>query len=852
MLVIIVVNIMHRKEQKIGLSEKEVIVALEKFGYNELPKSRRFNVFKILFEIVRDPMFVLLILGGLLYLVLGDKQEAIMLLGFVFLIIGVSFVQQNKTEKALDKLKDLSTPKTLVIRNGETIKISSREVVPGDLIIISEGDYVTADAYIIENYDVMVNESLLTGESVPVRKTVYTGGNTKLVPGGDDLTAVFSGTIVTRGRAVAKVFATGLATQIGEIGKSLESIREEDSDLKKQTSEVVKIYAFVGLLMCAGIILIFGIWRADWLKGLLAGITLAMSILPEEFPVVLTIFLTMGAWRMSQKKVLARKSSAIEFLGKATVLCSDKTGTITENKMVTTDVFYGESFYKIGDVPKVELEYIAKIAYYATPYESSDPMDKAIFNFGKKYDNRDLYLMREYEFSHELLAMSRVFEVEENKILVATKGAPEAVMDLCHFSEEEKLSIKSKIDSLASQGVRVIALASSELPKDFVADKQHDYNLKFVGLLGLTDPVRKEIPDAVRECHEAGVRVMMITGDYSLTAINIAKQIGLENPEQIIVGAELEKMSEVELLERIKTVNVFARIVPGQKLRIVNVLKASGEVVAMTGDGVNDAPALKAADIGIAMGERGTDVAREASSLVLLDDNFNSIVSAIRMGRRIYDNIRKAITYIFSVHIPIALMSFIPPIFGLPLILLPMHIVFMEMIIDPSCSIVFEMEKEEANTMKRRPRSSREKLFNKRMVLLGLFQGLVAQCFVLLAYVISIKSGLGDNEVRTVTFATLLLSNVGLVFVNRSDKGIWGKIYSDFNKSFLVISAIAVIALLATIFVPYLRDVFDFAEISWEWSLLVIVLSSAGVLCAEMVRVNINKYCEKRQQTCLV
>jgi len=843
---------MHRKEQNVGLSEKEVAIALEKFGYNELLKSKKYNFFKILFEIIKDPMFVLLILGGLLYLALGDKQEAIMLLAFVFLIIGVSFVQQNKTEKALDKLKDLSTPKTLVIRNGETLKIFSREVVPGDLIIISEGDYVTADAYIIENYDVMINESLLTGESVPVRKTVFNGEKIKIIPGGDNLPAVFSGTIVTRGRAVARVFATGLMTQIGEIGKSLESIKEEDSDLKKQTAEVVKTYAFVGLLMCVGIIFIFGIWYEDWLKGLLAGITLAMSILPEEFPVVLTIFLTMGAWRMSQKKVLARKSSAIEFLGKATVLCSDKTGTITENRMVVTDIFYNKSFHKIDDTPKIELGDIAKIAYYATPYESSDPMDKAIFNFGKKYDNKDLNLMREYEFTHELLAMSRVFEVEENKILVATKGAPEAVMDLCRLSEVEVLNIKTKIDLLASQGVRVIALAANELPKDFVANKQHDYGLKFVGLLGLTDPVRKEIPNAIRECHEAGVRVMMITGDYPLTAISIAKQIGLENPEQVIVGSELEKMSEVELSEKIKMVNVFARIVPGQKLRIVNSLKAAGEIVAMTGDGVNDAPALKAADIGIAMGERGTDVAREASSLVLMDDNFNSIVSAIRMGRRIYDNIRKAITYIFSVHIPIALMSFIPPIFSLPLILLPMHIVFMEMIIDPSCSIVFEMEKEEANIMKRRPRSSREKLFNKRMVLLGLFQGLIAQFFVILAYVISIKSGLSDNEVRTITFATLLLSNVGLVFVNRSDKGIWGKIYSDFNKSFFVISFVALIALLATIFVPYLREVFDFAQISWKWSLLVIALSLVGVLLAERVRVRINKYCEKRERVCLI
>ena len=462
--------------------------------------------------------------------------------------------------------------------------------------------------------------------------------------------------------------------------------------------------------------------------------------------------------------------------------------------------------------------------------------------FGYQYDNEELSLVREYEFDHDLLAMSRVFERGVNKYLIAAKGAPEAIMDLCHLSDKKMAELRLEIDKMANKGLRIIGLAKSEFSKKKAATSQHDYDFKFVGFLGLSDPIRPEIPESIKVCYEAGIRVIMITGDYPLTAINIAQQIGLNNYQQVISGQELEKLSDSELSEKVKVTNIFARIIPAQKLRIVNALKSNGEVVAMTGDGVNDAPALKAADIGVSMGERGTDVAREASSLVLMDDNFSSIVAAVKMGRRIYENIRKAITYVFSIHIPIAIMSFIPPIFGMPLVLLPMHIVFMEMLIDPSCSIVFEMEKEEADIMKRKPRSGKEKLFNKKMILTGSFQGLSVLILVLLIYVIAVYKGLDDNTVRTIAFITLTVGNVGLVFTNRSDKNIFVTANRSVNKAFISVSVFATIFLLLTVYVPYLRDIFQFAILPWYLWAWPVVFGLVGVFLAEWFRLQIIKH----------
>ena len=718
----------------IGLSDEEAASRLSGEGYNELPQAKKKSVFAILFEIVKEPMFLLLIACGVLYLILGDFKEAMMLLGFVFVIIGITLYQENKTERALDALRDLSSPRALVIRNGVQLRIAGREVVREDIILLSEGDRVPADAAVLDSLNLSVDESLLTGESVPVKKNSWDGVSPFGRPGGDNNDMVYSGSMIVRGQGIARVTATGIHTEIGKIGKALQTLVTEDTNLQKQTGKIVKTFAIAGAVLCAVVVVVYGLTRGDWIKGFLAGLSLAMATLPEEFPVVMTIFLALGAWRISKKNVLTRRAQAIETLGAATVLCSDKTGTLTHNRMTVTRLSVeGRQIEITGNDDSLAEEFHPVVEYsiLATPADPFDPMEKAIKELSERtlinteHLHTDWKLVREYPLSEHLLAMSRVWEHRDGtRYIIAAKGAPEAIADLCHLSDESMASIRQDIDDLAGNGLRVIGVATAEFEKGSLPEDQHDFEFRFLGLLGLHDPVRENVPDAVALCHRAGIRVIMITGDYPVTAINIAKKIGLNGDAGIITGPELDAMNDIELKERISHVSIFARVVPEQKLRIVQALKDNGEVVAMTGDGVNDAPALKAAHIGIAMGGRGTDVARESSALVLLDDDFSSIVQAANLGRRIFDNLQKAMTFIFSVHIPIAGMSLLPVFFGWPLALFPVHILFLELIIDPACSVVFEMENEEKGIMDRKPRSVSEPLFGPRMIFIGLVQGL--------------------------------------------------------------------------------------------------------------------------------
>ncbi|MFH0999779.1 MAG: HAD-IC family P-type ATPase, partial [Bacteroidota bacterium] len=649
-----------------GLTQKEVAEKLAKEGYNELPSSKPKNVFQIATGVVKEPMFLLLVACGTLYLVLGDIREGIMLLGFVFVVMGIEFYQEKKTEKALDALKDLASPRALVIRDGKTIRIAGKEVVTDDIVILQEGDRVPADAIVLNSVNLLADESLLTGESVPVRKREWKKENKTFIPGGDDIPVVYSGSMIVQGNGIVKVIATALNTEIGKIGKALESVKEEPTQLKKEMGFLVKRLTFIGISLCIIVIGIYTLTRGDLLKGFLAGITLAMAMLPEEFPVVLTIFLALGAWRMSKRNVLTRKPAAVETLGSATVLCTDKTGTLTQNKMTVTRLFNGTSFSNVlsgGTFPEPFHE-IIEYGILSSQNNPFDPMERAIINIGEQYlhdtehIHSDWRMEKEYPLSKDLLAMSRVFSnTGTNEQVIAAKGAPEAIFDLCHLKNETILEYEKAIAEMASAGLRVLGVARAKLVPGELPSAQHDFDFEFIGLLGLSDPIRENVPDAVKECYKAGIRVIMITGDYPVTATNIGKEIGIKNPELCITGPELQKMSEEELCERIKAVNIFARVVPEQKLKIVNALKKNNEIVAMTGDGINDAPALKAANIGIAMGEKGTDVAREASSLVLMDDNFASIVGAVKMGRRIFDNLQKALAYIFAIHVPIAGLS---------------------------------------------------------------------------------------------------------------------------------------------------------------------------------------------------
>jgi len=808
-----------------GLTTEEATAILQKEGYNELPSSKPKNGFQIALGVVKEPMFLLLVACGALYLLLGDVQEGIMLLGFVFVVMGIEFYQEKKTEKALDALKDLASPRALVIRDGETIRIAGREVVVGDLIILQEGDRVPADAMVLNSVNLLADESLLTGESVPVRKREWKNGDTSFVPGGDELPVVYSGSMIVQGNGVIKVTATAMKTEIGKIGKALESVVEEPTKLKSEMGTLVKRLAIIGITLCILVIIIYTVTRGDLLKGFLAGITLAMAMLPEEFPVVLTIFLALGAWRMSKKNVLTRKPAAVETLGSATVLCTDKTGTLTQNKMTVTRLFNGTDFHDVVSGASFPEPYheIVEYGILSSQVNPFDPMEKAITNIGDhflkntEHLHSDWVMEKEYPLSKELMAMSRVFSPTGSaERVIAAKGAPEAIFDLCHLNKETVLKFENAVAEMASSGLRVLGVARAKLTPGKLPSIQHDFDFEFLGLIGLSDPIRETVPSSIKECYKAGIRVIMITGDYPVTAINIGKDIGIKNPELCISGPELKELTEDELCERIKEVNIFARVVPEQKLKIVNALKRNEEVVAMTGDGINDAPALKASNIGIAMGEKGTDVAREASSLVLMDDNFASIVGAVRMGRRIFDNLQKALGYIFAIHVPIAGLSLIPVFFAdLPLILWPVHIVFLELIIDPACSIIFEAEKEEENIMSRPPRLINEPFFGAKKILLSCSQGISILITTLLVYFIGLKMGYSEDAVRTLTFVTLIVANIAVILSNRSwTQGII-KIIMTPNKTVKWVVGGAIIFLIMILNIPFLLDLFQFERISF-------------------------------------
>lgn len=806
-----------------GLTEEEVAQRRAQDGYNELPSAKRRSPLAMALDVVQEPMFLLLIACGTLYLILGDLEEALMLLGFVIVVMGITLYQERRTERALEALRDLSSPRALVIRSDEQKRIPARELVCDDLVLLSEGDRVPADAIVLNSTNLTVDESLLTGESVPVRKATWDGKEKTGRPGGDNLSFVYSGTLVVKGQGITRVSATGLRTEVGKIGKALQTLEPEETSLQRQTKHIVRYFALVGLMLCVIVVVVFGLTRGDWLSGLLAGITLAMATLPEEFPVVLTIFLALGAWRISRRQVLTRRMPAVETLGAATVLCVDKTGTLTLNRMRVSELAVGNEVYTVSDEPTAlpeRFHELVEFSILASPSDPFDPMEKAMKELGglslsdTEHVHQDWELMREYPLSEKMLAMLRVWRSRSHdNYVIAAKGAPEAIADLCHFDKKQSETMNAQIEALADHGLRVIGVAKAYFTPAELLPEQHGFEFQFLGLLGLSDPVRPEVANAIQECCGAGIRVIMITGDYPGTAKSIAQQIGLRSSDQIMTGPQLDQMDGDTLQERIKKVSVFARVVPEQKLRIVNALKADGEVVAMTGDGVNDAPALKSANIGVAMGGRGTDVARESAALVLLDDNFASIVQAVRMGRRIFDNLRKAMSFIVSVHIPIAGMSLIPVFLNWPLILLPVHVVFLELIIDPACSVVFEAQPEETNVMRRPPRRLNDPLFGRPMVLRSFFQGLSVLAIVFAVFVAVMGISQNELEARAASFATLVIADLGLISSNRDWTQSFFKTMRTRNMALWWVSGGTVLFLFFALTVPSLQSLFRFAPL---------------------------------------
>jgi len=801
-----------------GLSSSEAAARLKTFGPNELPNPDRRNFARIVFDVVRQPMFALLLGGGAVYLLLGESIDAAVLALFATLSVSISIIQETRSERVLESLRGLASPRALVMRDGTRQRIAGRDVVPGDIMILVEGDRVPADAVLVESNDLLADESLLTGESVPVRKKPATSDIGWGAPGGDDLPFAFAGTLIARGGGTARVVATGLRSEMGKIGQALKSITLEQPRLQAQLSWLVRDFAFVGLTVAGLAVLLFGLLRGSWLQAALGGIAIGMSVLPEEIPLVLAVFMAMGAWRISRARVLTRRAAAIETLGSATVLCTDKTGTLTENRMRVELITADGAMWRRNtpSPPDDKIERVLHAALGACAPVPTDPMDRAIHEAAILAEAAvPQSLLQSYGLRPDLFATTNIWSGADGMTVTAyAKGAPEAVADLCRLPRASRDQLMLEVDHHAGKGIRLLAVAQAAfVPEDGIHPKsQRDIPFSYVGLIGFADPLRATVPAAVKECRTAGVRVIMITGDYPATARAIAEQAGIDG-KSVLSGDALDALSDADLAEAMKTTSVFARIRPQQKLRLVEALKRDGEIVAMTGDGVNDAPAMKAAHIGIAMGGRGTDVAREASSLVLLDDDFASIVTTIRLGRRIYDNLRKAIQYIVAVHIPIAGLALLPFMFGLPLMLMPIQIALLEMVIDPACSVIFESESEEKDVMQRPPRRPDTPVLSGATALWAAMQGLAALAIVALALFLGAGLGMPENDLRAFVFTTLVLMNLGLIIVNRSFRSSLSEALLRPNRTLWVLVAVVLLVLTTALYWHPAQALFHFGPL---------------------------------------
>jgi Ca2+-transporting ATPase len=817
-----------------GLSSAAVARRRARDGPNELPASKPKGFWAIARDVVLEPMFVLLIAASAIYLLLGEPRDALVLLASVVVVVGITLFQGRKAERALDALRELSCPRTQVLRDGTWRHVAGRELVVDDVIAVKEGDRVPADGVLLSDGHLVADESLLTGESVPVRKRVGGDAREPARPGGDDTPYVYSGTLITQGQGVARITATGASTAVGRIGKALYVIGTEATPLQREVRRAVVVFAALGLALCLLVTVAYGWSRGDWLAGVLAGLTLAMANLPEEFPVVLTIFLALGAWRMSRKHVLARHMPAIETLGSTTVLCVDKTGTLTQNRMAVEETWTPDARAASADLVRARTEELLAFGVLASDRQPFDPMEKALLVSAAERAPRALAsldgwrLERVYPFTPEARATARIWRTTRGApLVIAAKGAPEAILARCRLDEAQRAEVLARVADLGAAALRVLAVARGTIERrDDAADgwpaSLSELPLELLGLIGLADPVRASVPPALRECYRAGIRTVMITGDYPGTARSIARQVGLARPDSVVTGAELERLSDAELRTLVARSDVYARIAPEQKLRLVEAFKANGEIVAMTGDGVNDAPALKAAHIGVAMGKRGSDVAREAASLVLLEDDFASMVEAVRLGRRIYANIRKATSYIVAVHVPTAGMALLPLLLGWPLFFYPVHIVFLEFVIDPACTFAFEAEPPEADAMERPPRSSRSHLFDGRMLADSLFQGTSVLVAVAVQYGWALAVDVPEAQARAMAFASLVLLNIGLILTNRSRSHALGAAMRTPNRALVGVVAGALAGLAIALGLEPVRDVFRFGALSVAqvgWSL---------------------------------
>jgi Ca2+-transporting ATPase len=812
-----------------SLSNAEATRRLSVDGPNELPGQGPRSLAGIVREVLTEPMFLLLIAAASIYVVLGDVREATILAASIVVVVGITVLQERRTEQALSRLRDLSSPRALVIREGVEQRIAGRDVVAGDLVLLREGDRVPADGVMLDATALSVDESILTGESLPVEKRPSDS---------DEQGRVYSGSLVVQGYGSARVTATGARTEIGKIGGVLKTLEPETTALFSEVHRLVRWIAIAALILCAAIAVIYSLSRHDWLAGVLAGITVAMSVLPEEFPLVLTVFLAMGAWRISRVGVLTRRMPALESIGAATILAVDKTGTLTENRMrlfaieTRTDRIEMHDGVSIADAAQ-EVLGIALAASERAPF---DPMEKAIHAAAQSFAPpavehlRGMDLVREYDLTPDLLAVTHVWKASNDvRAYVAVKGAPETVMALCHLEAGERTELMKRVSANAQRGLRVLGVAQGTTSSDTLPETPNGFELQFLGFVCLADPLRGDVPATLTECKQAGIRVVMITGDHPGTALAIATQAGFDVGAGVLTGAEVEALDDETLRRRARDVNIYARSKPEHKLRLVQAFKADGNEVVMTGDGVNDAPALKAAHVGVAMGGRGTDVAREAASLVLVDDDFKSLVAAVRLGRRIYTNIRHAMSYILSVHIPIAGMGLLPVLLGWPLLLFPVHVLFLEFVIDPACAFVFEADPESEDVMRRPPRPRDEPLFSSDMLKRSIGLGTCVMVWTVFVYGTALH-WLDDPSARALVFVSLVFANVALIFVSRSRSGSVRAIARRHNNVFWIMAALAGVALALVIYVPAIAAVFRFTPPQWEMIVAVAIATVALVL----------------------
>lgn len=791
-----------------GLTEAEVEISRKKYGYNTLGQVQTETWLHMLFSILKEPMLILLICVSFIYILTGDYGEALFMIAAILAVTAISFYQDNRSKKALKELEKLNEPLSKVIRNSEIIEIPTFEIVVGDLCITEEGNLINADGIIVHSNDFSVNESSLTGESFSVFKDSHSEDN-----------HVYSGTVTVSGLAVFKAEHIGKESKVGKIGQSILTIKEEPSPLQIQIQKFVKGMAVIGVIVFLAVCIFSFIKTGKLLDSLLNGLTLAMSVLPEEIPVAFTTFMALGAWKLMRSGVIIKRSSIVETLGSVTVICTDKTGTITENAMQLKYVYdyHSDRNYEEREFQSETLNELIQYAMWSSEPVPFDPMEITLhktYEQTQHIDNRKNFkLFHEYPLEGKPPMMTHVFENEQKKRIIAAKGAPEAIINVSVLSEDEKDKLRKVVKNFAEQGYRILGVGKSDFEGDNFPDKQQDIKFEFLGFTVFYDPPKKEIQNVLQKIYDAGIKVKVITGDNADTTRAIASQAGIKNTAAAINGSDIASVSEEELMKLSEDTTLFTRMFPEAKLKVITALKKDGHVVAMLGDGVNDGPALKAAHIGVAMGNKGTEIAKSAAALVITNDDLEKLVIGIAAGRRIYANIKKAVQYIISIHIPIILTVSLPLFLGwiFPDIFTPVHVIFLELVMGPTCSIVYENEPLEKNAMKKPPRHLTDTFLNWKELAISIIQGLVITAGILWIYQYAVYHGSDETKTRAFVFTTLIFANILLSLVNRS---FYYSILESFKNRNFLLAGISFLVLVLLFVILYVNPVSTFFSVS--------------------------------------